>query len=92
MNGTLVPAGSGTILEAIQLSPSAQRLRTITQDPSSRPLVLVDGVTLDGLYRLADITAMSVASVRLLRGYEAVLYHGSKARDGAIVIETWRGR
>jgi hypothetical protein len=58
-----------------------------------QPLVLVDGIArVDGIESLNDLRAFDVASVALVRRTEAVANYGARAREGAIVILTRRGR
>jgi len=61
-------------------------------DPRVRgPLVLVDGIEVDGLYRLATMSPAAIATVETLDANRAVPEYGLRARDGAIVVLTKEG-
>jgi hypothetical protein len=52
---------------------------------------VVDGVVLDGIWRLHDVSASHVSTVTLLPRNDAVHRFGSRGYHGAIVVET-KGR
>ncbi len=57
----------------------------------SEPLVIVNGTRTVGLRLLHDIHAHDISSIRVISGIDAAHHFGTRARDGAIVIETRRG-
>jgi TonB-linked SusC/RagA family outer membrane protein len=56
---------------------------------SQSPLVIVDGVILDG--GLSDINVDDIKTMEVVKGASASSYYGSKAGNGVIVITTKRG-
>jgi TonB-linked SusC/RagA family outer membrane protein len=55
----------------------------------SNPLILVDGVILDG--SLADINVDDVESIEVVKGAAASALYGSRAGNGVIAVATKRG-
>ena len=88
----VVTVGHENLLELLRRKATAYRLGE--QAPADeQPLVVVDGITMmDGALALASIRAFHVASVSLLRQTEAVPVYGPRARKGAIIVNTRRGR
>jgi hypothetical protein len=81
-----------TVLEVLSAKVPASLLSE-TAPSDDQPIVLLDGVVLvDGVPSLGTIAAFHVVSVSTMRATEAVPLHGSKARNGAIVVKTKRGR
>jgi len=56
---------------------------------SQTPLIIVDGVITDN--RLADIDALDVESIEVVKGAAAASLFGSRAQNGVIQITTKRG-
>lgn len=56
---------------------------------SQAPLILVDGVILEGT--LADVNMEDVKNIEVVKGAAASALYGSRAANGVIVIETNRG-
>jgi TonB-linked SusC/RagA family outer membrane protein len=56
---------------------------------SQTPLIIVDGVITDN--RLADIDALDVESIEVVKGAAAASLYGSRAQNGVIQIQTRRG-
>lgn len=57
---------------------------------SQGPLLIVDGVIL-GSGRLADLDALDIESVEVVKGAAAASLYGSRAANGVIQIQTKRG-
>ncbi len=57
---------------------------------SQSPLVIVDGVILDG--GLSNINVDDIESIEVVKGASASSYYGSRAGNGVIVIRTKRGK
>lgn len=53
---------------------------------SSQPLIVVDGVPIRG--NLSNIGSYNIESIEVLKGPNAAALYGSRAQNGAIVIET----
>jgi len=62
--------------------------RSISGD--SQPLYVIDGVPVRG--NPEDLSPDNIASIDVLKGPNAAALYGSAAQNGAIVIETHRGR
>jgi TonB-linked SusC/RagA family outer membrane protein len=77
--GTGVGAGTRVILRGN---------RSISGD--SQPLYIVDGVPLNG--DISDINPDDVESITVLKGPNAAALYGSRANNGAIVVNTRMGR
>jgi TonB-linked SusC/RagA family outer membrane protein len=72
-------------------SAASIRLRGATAiRGSSAPLIIVDGVQIEGT--LADINVDDIASMEVVKGAAASALYGSKAGNGVVVISTKRGR
>ena len=72
-------------------SSASIRLRGSTQfHGSSTPLIIIDGVQLEGT--LADINVDDIASMEVVKGAAASALYGSRAGNGVIVITTKRGK
>lgn len=56
---------------------------------SSNPLIIVDGVILEGT--MADINPDDIANIEVVKGAAASSLYGSRAGNGVIVITTKRG-
>jgi TonB-linked SusC/RagA family outer membrane protein len=56
---------------------------------SQEPLVLVDGVTVEG--GLDDINVDDIASIEIVKGASAAALYGSRAGNGVVVVTTKRG-
>lgn len=56
---------------------------------SSDPLILVDGVIIEG--NLADINVDDIQSIEVVKGAAASSLYGSRAGNGVIVVQTKRG-
>ncbi|RMH16866.1 MAG: SusC/RagA family TonB-linked outer membrane protein, partial [Gemmatimonadetes bacterium] len=56
---------------------------------SQAPLIIVDGVITDN--RLADIDALDVESIEIVKGAAAASLYGSRAQNGVVQITTRRG-
>lgn len=56
---------------------------------SQQPLIIVDGVILDG--SLIDINSEDIESMEVLKGAAAASLYGSRAANGVIQIQTRRG-
>ena len=66
------------------------RLRSSTSIYGSQsPLIIVDGVMIDG--SLADINADDIESIEVVKGAAASALYGSRAGSGVISIKTKRG-
>ena len=57
---------------------------------SQEPLVLVDGVTVEG--GLDDINVDDIASIEIVKGASASALYGSRASNGVVVVSTKRGK
>lgn len=62
--------------------------RSISGD--SQPLYVVDGVPISGT--ISNMSPDNIESINVLKGPNAAALYGSAAQDGAIVIETKKGR
>ncbi len=91
IDGLFIHSGQLTLEQVLE-----RRLaRRVPQwfDPGRQgPLVLVDGLAVDGIQRLAMLPGHAVSSVETLEGHRAVPEYGAAARDGAIVVVTKQGR
>jgi TonB-linked SusC/RagA family outer membrane protein len=56
---------------------------------SQEPLVLVDGVTVEG--GLDDVNVDDIASIEIVKGASASALYGSRAGNGVVVVTTKRG-
>ena len=56
---------------------------------SQEPLVLVDGVTVEG--GLDDVNVDDIASIEIVKGASAAALYGSRAGNGVVVVTTKRG-
>ena len=56
---------------------------------SQEPLVLVDGVTVEG--GLDDVNVDDIASIEIVKGASASALYGSRAGNGVVVVSTKRG-
>ncbi|GGH30319.1 SusC/RagA family TonB-linked outer membrane protein [Sphingobacterium alkalisoli] len=59
---------------------------------NDEPLVVVDGVPVGGTAVMADISAMNIEKVSVLKGASAAALYGSRAGNGVILITTKSGR
>jgi hypothetical protein len=91
VDGDHVATGEANLLELLRRKATSLRLGEYPFPREYEPLVVVDGIPLDGLYRLEDIPAFHADTVRILRAAEALVGYGSRARNGAIVVTTKRG-
>ena len=83
--GVKVQSGSGKPGDAAQIM-----LRGPTSiAKSNSPLVIIDGVITDNT--MADIDALDVESVEIVKGAAAASLYGSRASNGVINIRTRRG-
>ncbi|HIC52708.1 MAG TPA: hypothetical protein EYO97_02650, partial [Gemmatimonadetes bacterium] len=83
--GVKVQSGSGKPGDAAQIM-----LRGPTSiSKSNSPLVIIDGVITDNT--MADIDALDVESVEIVKGAAAASLYGSRASNGVINIRTRRG-
>ncbi|MCD6597806.1 MAG: SusC/RagA family TonB-linked outer membrane protein, partial [Bacteroidales bacterium] len=72
-------------------SAASIRLRGATAiRGSSAPLIIVDGVQIEGT--LADIAVDDIQSMEVVKGAAASALYGSKAGNGVVVIQTKRGK
>lgn len=72
-------------------SAASIRLRGATTIGGSQaPLVIVDGVMIEGT--LADINVDDIANMEVVKGAAASALYGSRAGNGVIAISTKRGR
>jgi hypothetical protein len=89
VDGERVPtAGEESLLELLRRKLTARQLGENAARPQDEPAVFLDGVLLNGIYRLAEIPAFHAQCVQRLRGPQAVPHYGPRARSGAIVIST----
>ncbi|MEA1888075.1 MAG: SusC/RagA family TonB-linked outer membrane protein [Bacteroidota bacterium] len=82
-----------TIVQANGSPGSAASIRlrgATTLYGSQAPLILVDGVMLEGT--LADINVDDIQSMEVVKGAAASALYGSRAGNGVIAIQTKRGR
>ncbi|MCK5789089.1 MAG: SusC/RagA family TonB-linked outer membrane protein, partial [Chlamydiia bacterium] len=71
-------------------SGSKIQLRSATSlVQGSNPMILIDGVILDG--SLADINVDDIANMEVVKGAAASALYGSRAANGVVVITTKRG-
>ena len=100
---TASPTADGLCLDGLFVRPHAGNLRDVLERRyrhrtpawfdlrTSGPLVLIDGVQVDGLQRLAGLEAADVANVETLEAARAMPEFGARAREGAVVVVTNRG-
>lgn len=83
---------SRVLLELLQRHVSPARLGLLASS-DSQPAVIIDGLLASGDLRvLADIPALAVDSVSVLRPVDAVRRLGLRGANGAIVITTRSGQ
>jgi TonB-dependent SusC/RagA subfamily outer membrane receptor len=61
---------------------------SIRSDSSLEPLILLDGVKLDGEAALRNIDPNIIESITVLKGQQATDLYGEQARNGAVLITT----
>jgi hypothetical protein len=90
VDGVSVSSHNSTLLELLMArSPFIRFLG----NPNTQPVVVVDGIKLIGsASRLGEVRATDVRSVKFVRPIDATFLYGGDASNGAIVIETMRGR
>ena len=91
LNGRLIQVTGGSVFELLNHPYAGHILLGHSSTPGGEPLVLLDRVQLDGLYRLADVPAFHAASISVVRPIEARSQFGPRAAYGAIVVLTKRG-
>lgn len=90
LDGLLLNAGPSNLHEILERR-LAHRTPQWFDARLPGPLVLVDGMPVDGVQRLATMQARGIASVETLDGFFAETEYGPRARDGAIVVLTKAG-
>ena len=91
LNGRPIQVSGGSVLDLLS-HPSAGRIaRAHAAVLRGEPRVLLDWVQLDGVYRLADLPAVQVASISVLHPIEARLRYGPRGSNGAVLVATKRG-
>lgn len=91
LNGQVIQVGEGSVLELLNNRYAGHVAHAFASTPRDEPLVRLDRVQLDGVYRLADVPAFHAASIAVLRLTEATSPYGPRGRHGAIVVITKRG-
>lgn|SRR5574341_317106 len=91
LNGRLVHVSGGSVLDLLSHPYAGSVARAYASTPRGEPVVLLDRVQLDGVYRLADVPAFHAASISVLRPVEARLRYGQRGSHGAILVTTKRG-
>jgi outer membrane cobalamin receptor len=88
IDGKIIRSEARTLLELLQDDPLVRSILAGGPAGEHRGLVVLDGIALVDLQRLADIPLYDVRSVERLRGTQATSRYGSRASAGAIVIRT----
>jgi len=88
IDGKIIRSEARTLLELLQDDPLVRSILAGGPAGEHRGLVVLDGIALVDIQRLADIPLYDVRSVERLRGTQATSRYGSKASAGAIVITT----
>jgi hypothetical protein len=88
IDGKIIRSEARTLLELLQDDPLVRSILAGGPAGEHRGLVVLDGIALVDLQRLADIPLYDVRSVERLRGTQATSRYGSRASAGAIVIST----
>jgi TonB-linked SusC/RagA family outer membrane protein len=85
VSGVTIQNSSGTPGGASQIQLRADNNLNV----GSNPLIIVDGVILEGT--MADINSDDVQSIEVVKGAAASSLYGSRAGNGVVVISTKRG-
>jgi TonB family protein len=81
------PEGSREQVSIIQGVPTPP---PSTVDPAEGPLVLVDGVVVSDDFNLAELDALDIESIEVIKAPAAAALYGSRAANGLIQITTKR--
>lgn len=92
LNREVIQVGNESVLDLLNNRYGGNVAHRYASTPQDQPLVLLDRVRLEGVHRLADVPALHAASIDLLRPTEATSLFGPRAKHGAIVVITKRGR
>lgn len=90
LNGMLALPGGSDLREVLERRLPPRTLHGLAPG-SPGPLVLIDGIAVDGIERLGGLRAADVAGVETLEPFRATPEYGARAREGAIVVVTKRG-
>lgn len=81
------PEGTGgqvSIIQGVPISPPT------SVDGDQRPMVIVDGVVVSGDFDLAELDALDIESIEVIKAPAAAALYGSRAANGVIQITTRR--
>jgi len=98
-------AGVGTAWQALRLLGGSLRLRENSQGMAmgveirgrtsihfdNEPALVMDGIRIPDFQVLQAIPAMTVETIRLVTGPDAIMLWGPDAGDGVVIITTRRG-
>jgi len=87
-----VPAEQTSVEQPSEESPAAEPTSISTDCRSVPPLVVIDGVVQPEDFPIADVKALDIAHVEVVRGVAATTLYGPRAENGVIEIQTKRGK
>ncbi|MFD2532754.1 SusC/RagA family TonB-linked outer membrane protein [Gracilimonas halophila] len=94
VSGSLAGKVSGVTIRSSSGQPGGASQIQLRGDNNlntgSQPLIIVDGVILEGT--MADINSEDIQNIEVVKGAAASSLYGSRAGNGVVVITTKRGR